>query len=162
MLRHHPQIAPWPQCCLGLEPQSWGAPFRSSTALTSWLAGPGAARVCIALANAHCLWSAGHVREVQRAGGGNGVSRQLSALSGTMLNGLAYFTGVATTSFKREKCPRWPQAQADTRMFETRIPYFKQVIVMCTSCEKCGATCTDSAKMIALYLIYFLANRLSH
>lgn len=35
------------------------------------------------------------------------------------------------------------RAPADTRMFATDIPYFKQVIVMCTSCDACGYRTTD-------------------
>ena len=34
-------------------------------------------------------------------------------------------------------CPDCP-AQAATRMFSTRIPYFREVVVMCTSCDACG------------------------
>ena len=34
-------------------------------------------------------------------------------------------------------CPDCP-AQASTRMFVTRIPYFREVVVMCTSCDACG------------------------
>ena len=34
-------------------------------------------------------------------------------------------------------CPDCPQ-QANTRMFVTRIPYFREVVVMCTSCDACG------------------------
>lgn len=29
-------------------------------------------------------------------------------------------------------------AEANTRMFATNIPYFRQVVVMCTSCDACG------------------------
>lgn len=35
------------------------------------------------------------------------------------------------------QCPMC-RVPADTRMFATDIPYFKQVIVMCTSCDSCG------------------------
>jgi len=32
---------------------------------------------------------------------------------------------------------------ADTRMFATQIPYFREVVVMCTSCEACGYRNSD-------------------
>jgi zinc finger protein len=34
-------------------------------------------------------------------------------------------------------CPMC-RGTADTRMFATRIPYFREVVVMCTSCDACG------------------------
>jgi zinc finger protein len=35
------------------------------------------------------------------------------------------------------------RGQADTRMFATRIPYFREVVVMCTSCDACGYRNSD-------------------
>lgn len=35
-------------------------------------------------------------------------------------------------------CPECSTNEADTRMFVTRIPYFREVVVMCTSCDACG------------------------
>ena len=39
-------------------------------------------------------------------------------------------------------CPAC-RLQADTRMFATRIPYFREVVVMCTSCDGCGYRNSD-------------------
>ena len=35
------------------------------------------------------------------------------------------------------------RGMADTRMFATQIPYFREVVVMCTSCEACGYRNSD-------------------
>ena len=39
-------------------------------------------------------------------------------------------------------CPMCP-GSAETRMFVTRIPYFREVVVMCTSCDACGYRNSD-------------------
>ena len=45
------------------------------------------------------------------------------------------------------------QSPAETRMKMTSIPHFKEVVIMATNCEVCGAR-TNEVKVIGDFLVY--------
>jgi len=56
---------------------------------------------------------------------------------GDVMSALSRYSAPEEVMVFHGACPAC-QYEADTRMFATRIPYFREVVVMCTSCDACG------------------------